>query len=144
MHDKHSCNRTYRSFNQPAMLKSFSFELVNPSHAFHNSRPKQNTTLTLYSIIMQNKKALKLYNDVPWFDFRYGIAMELSSLYLKYKLFNMTVLLFLIILERYHLFVWTVFAPKLLYEISTLTLSCLFYILTIISSLSSREQPCQS
>lgn len=45
------------------------------------------------------------------------------------KLADMMVLMFLIIIERYHLFIWTVFAPKLLYEIVWLTLYTVFYTL---------------
>lgn len=47
---------------------------------------------------------------------------------------DLVALLFLIILERYHLFVWTVFAPKLLYEIASIILYMVFLTLTYILS----------
>ena len=45
------------------------------------------------------------------------------------KLADMCMLQFLIIIERYHLFVWTVFAPKLLYEGAILCIYLLFFTL---------------
>ena len=54
---------------------------------------------------------------------------SVAKMYLKFKLLDMIIVQFLIIIERYHLFVWTVFAPKLVYEVASLSVFLLFYLI---------------
>lgn len=58
-----------------------------------------------------------------------GGVQHVMWFYLTMKLCDMSVLQFLIIIERYHLFVWTVFAPKLLFEVTILSIYLIFYTL---------------
>ncbi|XP_067944546.1 GPI ethanolamine phosphate transferase 2-like [Watersipora subatra] len=72
---------------------------------------------------------LSLYIQIKKKPSNRGSALVAARFFLVFKLMDMIVLQVLIILERFHLFVWTVFAPKLVYEVLGLSLYQFSYLI---------------
>ncbi|XP_066585138.1 GPI ethanolamine phosphate transferase 2 isoform X2 [Prorops nasuta] len=52
--------------------------------------------------------------------------------YLTWRLLTMTIYAIIISIQRWHIFVWTVFAPKLLYEVMFTSVLCCLFISTLV------------
>lgn len=62
----------------------------------------------------------------------YEIVTQINKMYIMWRLIPMTLYTIIISIQRHHLFIWSVFSPKLLYEATYFTIMCVVVFIVLI------------
>lgn len=115
---------TMESFRNIMLFDSIKYALT--SQSLPSFRPFKH----IYSLLITSIRSLLMWELIRICST--DIVIRTSRIYIAWRLLTITVYMIIVISQRHHLFVWSVFSPKLLYEATYSAMICCNALLALI------------